>query len=592
MKIKIKLGFLVFLISLIFIFGLILLRYYDVGRLQAVFKNRTAEEAKSFDDILRLNGKSLENLAYDYTYWDEMVNFILNKDMKWAQQMLGSDVLSTYDANAIWVYSVDFSLVYSINNLKSKELEEIPLFKEIFNKLFAQERFCHFFMNTPEGIMEVRGATVHPSSDPERKTPPQGYFFTGRIWGQKYLAEFSELIGGTVTIVPLVEKEPSPSSGQSRYGIVSFSRILNGWDKSPLARLSVQVKSATIAELRRSYQQRFIFSLIFALLMVIILSIFLRDWISKPLYAISRSLDSENPIYIEGFKKEKDEFGNIAQLISKFFAQRSALVKEITERKKTEEELRNTYEQLKQTQLQLVQAAKMSAVGQLASGVAHEINNPLTGVLNNIQLLKTQLEQKKDVSPSELKEIIDIAEESASRCKTIVRTLLDYSRVSRGPFQFLSLNETIEKVFPLIDIELKKENILIQKEFQPDLPKILGDSQLLQQVIFDIIANARWAILQKSKEGGMIKIKTEASPDKNTVLIYISDSGIGITEANIRRIFEPFFSTKPPGEGTGLGLSIVYNIIRDHKGTIEVESQPNQGATFKISLPLFVGKST
>jgi len=255
-------------------------------------------------------------------------------------------------------------------------------------------------------------------------------------------------------------------------------------------------------------------------------------------------------------------------------------------RKRAEDELKVAYDQLKATQAQLVQSAKMASVGLLAGGVAHEINNPLTGVLNNVQLIRMMAEVKKDFVMSDFKELLAVIEESALRCKRITQSLLDFSHASKGAFQPISLNEIIEKVSTLIENELGLQNIAIQKQLQPNLPHILGDSQLLQQVVFDIISNAKWAIQEKpEKESGLITLKTQYEPEKKQVLISISDTGIGITKENLEKLSEPFFTTKQVGEGTGLGLSIVYKIIKAHQGTIEVESQVGKGTTFKIGLP-------
>jgi len=256
-------------------------------------------------------------------------------------------------------------------------------------------------------------------------------------------------------------------------------------------------------------------------------------------------------------------------------------------RKQAEEKLESAYNKLKATEMQLIQAAKMAGIGQLAAGVAHEINNPLTGVLNNIQLVKMEVAQKKYFKVDDFKEVLDAVEESALRCKKIVRALLDFSHAARGPFGFFSLNNAIEKAFGFIEHQVESENILIKKQLQPDLPLILGNSQLLEQLILDIIANARWAIQAKARaEGGLITIKSKYEPEKRVVLLSISDTGIGIPKENINKVFEPFFTTKPVGEGTGLGLSIAYSIIKQHSGTIEVESRLDQGATINIVLPV------
>ncbi|MDD5729614.1 MAG: ATP-binding protein [Candidatus Omnitrophica bacterium] len=259
---------------------------------------------------------------------------------------------------------------------------------------------------------------------------------------------------------------------------------------------------------------------------------------------------------------------------------------DITDRKLAEIQLKEAYEKLKHTQSQLLQSSKMAAVGQLASGVAHEINNPLTGVLNNVQLIKMEMDAKTDFKPDEFKELINIVEDSANRCKNIIRSLLDFARASSGLFQVVSLNDVIDKVVALIGHEMKLQNINIEKKLDPYLPQVMGDLQLIQQVIFNIISNAKWAIQKKSgKEGGAITITTSYNPHDKIIFLRIQDTGIGIPKENLERIFEPFFTTKPVGEGTGLGLPFVYNIIKNHKGNIEVESQENEGTVFKISLP-------
>ena len=148
------------------------------------------------------------------------------------------------------------------------------------------------------------------------------------------------------------------------------------------------------------------------------------------------------------------------------------------------------------------------------------------------------------------------------------------------------MNELVERVVGLVEHELSLENIVIHKQLGDGLPEISGESQLIQQVIFDLIDNAKWAIQQKSgREGGTISIKTEYNPDSKSVLLSICDTGIGIAQEDLERIFEPFFTTKEVGKGTGLGLSIVHSIIKEHKADIQTESEPGKGATFKIRFP-------
>lgn len=263
------------------------------------------------------------------------------------------------------------------------------------------------------------------------------------------------------------------------------------------------------------------------------------------------------------------------------------MAKDISERKQAEEKLKKAYEKLRDLQSQLVQAEKMGAIGELAGGVAHEINNPLTGVLNNAQLIKMIAGSGKELKFDEIKDLLNAIEESALRCKKITEGLLDFSHASMDSFTTFSLNAVINKVNDLISNEMKLQNIEIRLDLQPDLPLIQGDPQLLQQIIVNLISNARWAVVKKfDKAGGFISVKTEYESKRGFINMYIADNGIGIDEDKINKIFEPFFTTKQVGEGTGLGLSVVYNIIKKHKGTIEVFSKKNEGTSFKISLPV------
>ena len=241
---------------------------------------------------------------------------------------------------------------------------------------------------------------------------------------------------------------------------------------------------------------------------------------------------------------------------------------------------------LKAAQLSIIQAEKMSAVGRLSGSVAHELNNPLTGVINNLQLIKMEVELKQDFKVEEFKELLGVIEESALRCKNIIRSLLDFSHASVGKLEPVSFNVIIDKITTFVGHELNLQNITIQKQLGKDLPMIMGDEQLIQQIIYNFISNAKWAIEKKSAtSGGVITITTYYKAGSKSVCVDVSDTGIGIAKDNLNHIFEPFFTTKGVGEGTGLGLSISYKIIKQHNGNIEIDSQEGKGTTFKISVP-------
>ncbi len=250
------------------------------------------------------------------------------------------------------------------------------------------------------------------------------------------------------------------------------------------------------------------------------------------------------------------------------------------------EDLEETNLTLRKTEATLLQSSKMAAVGQLAGGVAHELNNPLTGVLNNVQLIKMQASQSDNFTMQDFKDMLDVVEQAASRCKHIVRALLDFSRSSTGAVQPICVNKIIEQAVLLLVQEMRLQNIQIVQELQPVLPPIVADTQLFQQVLLNLMSNAQWAIKKKGTgEGGVIMIKSGYNPQSGMVWVSARDSGIGMPQETLKRIFEPFYTTKQVGEGTGLGLAFVYNIVKQHKGDIMVESWPGEGTMFTIIIP-------
>lgn len=229
----------------------------------------------------------------------------------------------------------------------------------------------------------------------------------------------------------------------------------------------------------------------------------------------------------------------------------------------------------KRLQQEVIQNEKMAAIGMLAGGVAHEINNPLGGILAFTQLLMRGLNKEDPIRP-DLEEI----ERAAVRCKKIVSDLLDFSRISYGKeMRQLDVNLIIEKIVPFIKAELKSYNVDLKLDLKPNIKPVEGDANRLQQVFLNLLTNG----CQAMPTGGNLVVSTFMEDGKTCVSI--KDNGHGISKENISRIFDPFFTTKEPGKGTGLGLSISYRIIKEHEGNITVESSPNRGSTFTVKLP-------
>jgi PAS domain S-box-containing protein len=232
-------------------------------------------------------------------------------------------------------------------------------------------------------------------------------------------------------------------------------------------------------------------------------------------------------------------------------------------------------------QSKLLQTEKMAALGQLVSGIAHELNNPLTSIQGYAQLLAGRR------SGSELIADARRISEEAARANGIVKNLLLFAREARPERRPVGLNEIVERTLALRGYELKIENIGVELELEPSLPPTLGDAGQLQQVALNLIVNAEQAIRQGPGQG-RIRIRTRRLAG-DRIALEVSDDGPGIPPGIVSRIFDPFFTTKPAGVGTGLGLSIVYGIVHEHGGEVSVESQPGEGATLRVELPVLTG---
>lgn len=324
-------------------------------------------------------------------------------------------------------------------------------------------------------------------------------------------------------------------------------------------------------------------------------------------------------------KKEKEQ----SQAAALFAAQENeriireqniTLEQKVTERtvelKTTNEELNKTLIDLKETQSQLVESEKMASLGQLTAGIAHEINNPVNFVTSNVKPLKrdvdllidlinkletiaksTKSETEKEQEIKELKSSFDFdylqeeityllkgINEGSTRTAEIVKGLRIFSRVDEDDLKKADINEGLDSTIIIIN-NLLNGRISIEKNYG-NIPVAECYPGKLNQVFLNLITNAIYAVNAQFNQdpGGIIRIETEAT--QNSIVIRISDNGIGMNESTLKKLFEPFFTTKPVGEGTGLGLSISYNTIKKHNGTIHVTSTPAVGTTFTIEIPI------
>jgi two-component system NtrC family sensor kinase len=250
--------------------------------------------------------------------------------------------------------------------------------------------------------------------------------------------------------------------------------------------------------------------------------------------------------------------------------------------------LKKAREELQRIQAHLIQMEKMASLGKLCATVAHELNNPLSGILTYARLTQKKLASLNLTSEqiSSIQEDLSIVAEETSRCGNVVKNLLLFSKRQMGEFAVVDLHEILDRCTQLVDHRLKLNNIELVKAYQRERAEVVCDKDQIQQAFLAIFDNA----VEAMTHGGTLTIKTDSDWDNKKVKIQIQDTGSGISSVDLPHVFEPFYTTKKEGEGVGLGLSVCYGIIERHNGKIDVNSVVGQGSTFIIELPLHSGE--
>jgi two-component system, NtrC family, sensor kinase len=229
----------------------------------------------------------------------------------------------------------------------------------------------------------------------------------------------------------------------------------------------------------------------------------------------------------------------------------------------------------------ILQSEKLAAIGQLAAGVMHEINNPLATISACVAAIEGRLPAGAETAQAE--EYLQTIDREVDRCSRIVDGLLDFSRPRASLRRPVSLNALVEETLFLLKHHQRFRQLQVVRALAPGLPDATGSAEQLTQVLMALMLNA----LDAMEQGGRLTVRTGMSPSRSDeVVVEVQDTGLGIAPADQSKIFEPFYTTKPPGRGTGLGLSICYGIVSDHGGRIEVDSVPGRGATFRVFLPV------
>lgn len=667
----------------------------ESDRLSAIFRAEDSAWNAAFDKTLGLVQRSLETFAYDYTYWDEMVNFLKTGDREWAKANI-KEPLATYKADAAWVYSKDRALFYATAAPDDESLKELPMAWSAISDLFANSPFCHFYAKTPKGLIEVRGATIHPTGDVARLTEPAGYFFAGRLWDERYLAELADLAGMSVSVTPIARSGGLQYDSDPGKGMISSSRALKNWDGIVIMRLNILKQSESIRAFSRASSRMVTLIVIYSIVLLVVLLVAFNRWISRPIGTIAKAVVDKRPVEDSRFLDQNDEFSAIAQMMNRFFEQKEQLTSEIVGHRKAASQLQLSEEkfakafrvnpnpmaifmrddgkfldandafasltghsrnrithqtieglgilsqerrvalmqmlrvegrihnleldiitasgetrnwlfsastievgrdkiilavandvterkkaqsELDAAQKQLVQSEKMAALGRFASGLAHEVKNPLAILLGGMEYLK----QKLSGAEPEIREALGKMREAVMRANAILKDMLSFAKPSKLVYEKVHPNTVVRDAIAFVELFKHKSDtagVRLKEELSEEGICIEADKNQIQQALFNVLLNAIEAI----PASGEVVVRTYRSGQ--SCIIEVEDTGSGIAKEDLSKIFEPFFTTKRGQRGTGLGLPIVKTIVERHKGTIAIESEIGRGTKVIISLPV------
>lgn len=360
---------------------------------------------------------------------------------------------------------------------------------------------------------------------------------------------------------------------------------IHSQDTQKLGILDVRMSlSGVRKELRRSFFTFTIFLILVLVCFVIVTAVIISRFITSPVKQLvdgtKKVADGDLNVNIK--VRTKDEIGQLAVAFNQMITDLKIANEEIQSwsirlEKKIEERTKKLYF----ARAKLIQSEKMASMGVLASSVAHEINNPLQGILTYIKLMLRILKGGKpsDKNLIDFEEYLKLMGTEIERCGDMVKNLLVFSKQSKLEIREEDINSIIDNAIKLIENKVKLHNIQVVTELDKDLPKLNCDRKQIQQSLIALMINS----IEAMKKGGEISLKTYLF-DQEYIMVSITDTGKGISKENIHNIFDPFYTTKESAKNTGLGLFVVYGIIKEHNGNIEVKSEPDEGTEFLIKL--------
>ena len=547
-----KLLLLIISTSIFFFLIYILLYLYTVQEESHFYKTTYNQYDKEVKSLFRLNSKTATATIIDVTYWNELVQFTKTKDEKWYNQYILSE-FDSYEVDYVGIYGLDKKLINKTVSSKIKSFDFIP--KEMMSMLY-KSKLKRFYIKIPEGIVEVFGATIHPSYDPKKiKTKPSGYFFTARLLDESFMNSLGNISSSKVYLA----SKGTVIANEDDFVIVSLN--LKDWKNEDVVNLVF--KRPFNINYTNSKEILFIVVLV-SLINIFVYVYYTKKWVYNPLKLIKSILETGNVNSINSLKSSDGEFGYIGNLFEENSNQRKQL--EISKQKAEESD-----------------TLKSSFLANLS----HEIRTPMNAIMGfSDLLLDSKLEEKERL------EYLKIIKNSGGSLVSIIEDLIEMSKIDAKQItpniKGLDIEKCITELYDSIKVTIPKDKDIqfyIIENSEKLQGNILTDETKLKQIIVNLITNAL-----KFTDRGFVAFGYSINKEKEVLEFKIEDSGMGISENYLKVIFDRFRRIEGDGSielsGLGLGLSITKAYVELLGGEITVSSTIGLGSVFSFTIPL------
>ena len=561
---------------------------------------------KSFQKIMDLNDGRFSVFASDYSYWDEMLNFVETKDLEWAKINI-DDPMKNFELDYVWIVDANSQFIY---NAASKFQDITSLIdKKDFD--YNKPIFKSYFVTNKSQIIKIYIAPLQTSDDLKREGKPQGYLVIGKIWSDEYVKNLENISRQKINLsfVPLTQAD--------------IIEPLIGSDKKELAYLNISFDKSVLKSLEESTITLGMFIIFISILSIIFIILFIYFVILKPMNLINKSLSTNKSDFLLALISKKDEFGLISKLIIDFFQQQEKLLnqlkranesenqqhflqeeltsmnikleKKVLERTRELEDLnlnldKRIEEEIKGRQKQdkiIIEQSKLASMGEMIGNIAHQWRQPLS----IISVIASGIQMKQNFGLLDVENLSKDMDKIITQTNYLSQTIDDFRNFIKtsNDGKIISIKETLLKTISIINSALNTYHINLISSIDDDI-MIQGYENELIQSFINIINNAKDSINEKNMEDQDKFIFISSKYIKDDLEVSIKDSGGGIAPEIINRIFEPYFTTKHQSIGTGIGLSLTYKILNEHHNAsidvineeYEINDKIYKGACFKI----------